>query len=171
MSFLNAFSAVLRLRPTLQGADAVSAAADTTYTPTATGALRNTPPRLEEEQELSTQEKQPMLHGPLVFGWLSDKLSRTGMLQVSLGLSCVGSLWIAYLGPGEVVLFLSLLLYSAVTSSRGTQTQAIIADAATDADRDAAFSVYFLLGFISQPFWVLVTGYLMDKAGFATALT
>jgi len=41
----------------------------------------------------------------------------------------------------------------------------------TDADRDAAFSMYFLLGFLSQPIWVLVTGYLMDKAGFATALT
>ena len=41
----------------------------------------------------------------------------------------------------------------------------------TDEDRDAAFSMYFLLGFISQPFWVLVTGYLMDKTGFATALT
>jgi predicted MFS family arabinose efflux permease len=109
--------------------------------------------------------------GPIVFGWLSDRLSRTGMLQVSLALSCIGSLWVAYLGPGEVVLFISLLLYSAVTSSRGPQTQAIVADAATDEDRDAAFSLYFLLGFLSQPFWVLVTGYLMDKAGFATALT
>jgi len=80
-------------------------------------------------------------------------------------------LWVAHLGPGEVMLFVSLLLYSAFTSSRGTQTQAIVADAATDADRDAAFSMYFLLGFISQPFWVMVTGYLMDKTGFATALT
>jgi dipeptide/tripeptide permease len=70
-----------------------------------------------------------------------------------------------------VVLFISLLLYSAVTSSRGTQTQAIVADSATDEDRDAAFSMYFLLGFISQPFWVLVTGYLMDTSGFTTALT
>ena len=109
--------------------------------------------------------------GPIFFGWLSDRLSRTRMLQVSLALSCVGSLWVAHLGPGEVVLFISLLLYSAVTSSRGTQTQAIVADSATDEDRDAAFSMYFLLGFISQPFWVLVTGYLMDTAGFATALT
>jgi len=109
--------------------------------------------------------------GPIFFGWLSDRLSRTRMLQVSLALSCVGSLWVAHLGPGEVVLFISLLLYSAVTSSRGTQTQAIIADSTTDADRDAAFSTYFLLGFLSQPFWVLVTGYLMDKAGFANALT
>jgi dipeptide/tripeptide permease len=69
------------------------------------------------------------------------------------------------------MLFISLMLYSAFTSSRGTQTQAIVADGVTNEDRDAAFSMYFLLGFISQPFWVLVTGYLMDKAGFATALT
>jgi len=109
--------------------------------------------------------------GPIFFGWLSDKFSRKRMLQVSLALSCVGSLWVAHLGPGEVMLFVSLLLYSAFTSSRGTQTQAIVADAATDEDRDAAFSMYFLLGFISQPFWVLVTGYLMDKTSFATALT
>jgi MFS family permease len=109
--------------------------------------------------------------GPVVFGWLSDRLSRTRMLQVSLALSCMGSLWVAYLGAGEVMLFISLLLYSAFTSSRGPQTQAIVADSATDADRDAAFSLYFLLGFLSQPFWVLVTGYLMDRAGFSTALT
>lgn len=109
--------------------------------------------------------------GPIIFGWLSDQFSRRRMLQISLALSCVGSLWVAHLGPGEVMLFISLLLYSAFTSSRGTQTQAIVADAATDADRDAAFSMYFLLGFISQPFWVMVTGYLMAKTGFATALT
>jgi len=70
-----------------------------------------------------------------------------------------------------VMLFISLLLYSAFTSSRGTQTQAIVADAASSEDRDAAFSLYFLLGFLSQPFWVLTTGFLMDNAGFATALT
>src|SRR5919109_570660 len=109
--------------------------------------------------------------GPIFFGWLSDKFSRVRMLQISLALSCVGSLWVAHLGPGEVMLFISLLLYSAFTSSRGPQTQAIIADSTTDEDRDAAFSTYFLVGFLSQPFWVLVTGYLMDKAGFATALT
>ena len=109
--------------------------------------------------------------GPIAFGWLSDRWSRVRMLQVSLALSCAGSLWVAHLGPGVITLFTSLLLYSAFTSSRGTQTQAIVADAATDADRDAAFSLYFLLGFLSQPFWVLLTGYLMDRAGFATALT
>jgi MFS family permease len=109
--------------------------------------------------------------GPILLGWLSDGFSRIRMLQLSLALSCAGTLWVAHLGPGVVVLFISLLLYSAFTSSRGTQTQAIVADAASNEDRDAAFSLYFLLGFLSQPFWVLVTGFLMDKAGFATALT
>jgi MFS family permease len=109
--------------------------------------------------------------GPIFFGWLSDQFSRVRMLQISLALSCVGSLWVAHLGPGEVMLFSSLLFYSAFTSSRGTQTQAIVADAATDDDRDAAFSLYFLLGFLSQPVWVLVTGYLMDTVGFTTALS
>jgi MFS family permease len=109
--------------------------------------------------------------GPIFFGWLSDRFSRTRMLQVSLALSCVGTLWVARLGPGIAVLFISLLIYSAFTSSRGTQTQAIIADSTTDQDRDAAFSTYFLLGFLSQPLWVLITGYLMDKSGFSTALT
>ena len=87
---------------------------------------------------------------------------------IGLFLCLLFAMWFA---TGVVMLFSSLLLYSAFTTSRGTQTQAIIADATTDADRDAAFSMYFLLGFISQPFWVMVTGYLMDKAGFATALT
>jgi MFS transporter, FSR family, fosmidomycin resistance protein len=109
--------------------------------------------------------------GPIFFGWLSDRFSRVRMLQLSLALSCAGTLWVAHLGPGEVMLFISLLLYSAFTSSRGTQTQAIVADAASDEDRDAAFSLYFLLGFLSQPFWVLVTGFLVDNSGFATALT
>lgn len=59
--------------------------------------------------------------------------------------------------------FTSLLLYSAFTSSRGTQTPAIVADAATGEDRDAAFSRSFLLGFLSQPFWALLTSYLMDR--------
>jgi len=109
--------------------------------------------------------------GPVVFGWLSDRFSRVRMLQVSLALSCVGTLWVAHLGPGVAMLFVSLLLYSAFTSSRGTQTQAIVADTASTRTGTRRSALYFLLGFLSQPFWVLVTGLPHDNAGFATALT
>lgn len=109
--------------------------------------------------------------GPILFGWLSDRMDRIKVLQASLVLSAVGSLWVAWQGPGEVVLFIGLMVYSAVTHSRGTLTQAIVADSASDADRDAAFSLYFLLGFIAQPFWLLVTGWMMDTAGFSVAVS
>jgi predicted MFS family arabinose efflux permease len=109
--------------------------------------------------------------GPIFFGWLSDRMGRVQVLQTSLALSIVTTLWIAWIGPGEVMLFISLLIYSSVTSSRGTLTQAIVADEVTDQDRDAAFSLYFLLGFISQPMWVLLTGWLMDTQGWGWAVS
>ncbi len=111
------------------------------------------------------------LVGPILFGWLSDHYSRTLVLQVSLGLSAAATLWVAWLGPAEAVMFVSLVLYSSVTSSRQTLTQAIVADIAADEDRDAAFSLYSLLGFLAQPFWLLVTGLLMDTAGFGIAVS
>ena len=109
--------------------------------------------------------------GPILFGWLSDRMDRIKVLQASLVLSAVGTLWIAWQGPGEIALFFGLMAYSAVTHSRGTLTQAIVADSSSDADRDAAFSLYFLLGFLAQPFWVLVTGWMMDTAGFSIAVS
>ncbi|MDE3102909.1 MAG: hypothetical protein KGJ98_11815, partial [Chloroflexota bacterium] len=34
-----------------------------------------------------------------------------------------------------------------------------------------AFSIYYFIGFISTPLWSLITGFLMEVAGFATAFT
>jgi predicted MFS family arabinose efflux permease len=118
--------------------------------------------------------------GPVLFGWLSDRMSRVMVLQTSLGLSILTTLWVAWTAPGEfglppeafvAVLFIGLMIYSAVTSSRGTLTQTIVADLASDEDRDAAFSMYFFLGFFAQPFWLLVTGLLMDNAGWGWAMS
>ncbi len=118
--------------------------------------------------------------GPVLFGWLSDRMSRVMVLQASMGLSIFTTLWVAWTAPGEfslpaegyiILLFIGLMIYSAVTSSRGTLTQTIVADMATDEDRDAAFSLYFFLGFFAQPFWLLVTGLLMDNAGWGWAIS
>jgi dipeptide/tripeptide permease len=48
-------------------------------------------------------------------------------------------------------------------------TQAVVADSAVDEDRDAAFSLYFFVGFISAPIWTLIAGFLMDRYGFTPA--
>ena len=109
--------------------------------------------------------------GPIGFGWLSDRLSRTGILQLSLGLSALATVWVAFQGPFLPLLLLSLVLYGTVTRSRMTLTQAIVADSLPDADRDAAFSAFFFVGFASRPVWLLVVGSLMQTLGFSVAFS
>ena len=128
--------------------------------------------------------------GPVCFGLLSDRLSRKNVIQVSLLLSALGTLLLAHqqtilsalvsaltpVWPDAQesflpFLFLTLLVYGGVTSSRLTLTQALVADSMADDDRDAAFSVYYFVAFFSDPIWSLVTGVLMENFGFAFAFS
>jgi FSR family fosmidomycin resistance protein-like MFS transporter len=128
--------------------------------------------------------------GPLGFGWLSDRVVRQRVIQASLVLSAIGTLALAHqdviqsvtadvLGPwwtspSDLVLpllLITLLFYGAVTSSRQTLTQALVADSIGDEDRDAAFSLYYFIAFFSDPIWSLVTGILMENFGFSFAFS
>src|ERR1051326_3050241 len=109
------------------------------------------------------------ISGPLVFGWLSDRFPRSRVMQVSLLISAIMTWLLAGQGPELVQLLPIMLVYGCSTYSRNTLTQAIVADSAGDADRDAAFSLYFFVGFISAPIWSFLAGVLMDRFGFATA--
>lgn len=70
------------------------------------------------------------------------------------------------LGP---LLYLNAILDGSVVQSRTTLTQAMLGDFVTDEMTDAAFSIFFFLGFISGPMWRLITGYVIDQVGFTTA--
>jgi MFS family permease len=109
--------------------------------------------------------------GAVGFGWLSDRISRRGVMQASLLLSALSTWWLAHQAAFLPILLLNLVIYGAVTGSRNSLTQALMADSLGDADRDAAFSVYYFLGFISGPVWALVTGFIMEASGFSTAFT
>jgi dipeptide/tripeptide permease len=91
------------------------------------------------------------------------------VIQVSLFLSALATWWLAYQKAYLPVLLLNIVIYGAVTASRNTLTQALVADSTSDADRDAAFSVYYFLGFISGPIWALLTGLIMQASGFKVA--
>jgi predicted MFS family arabinose efflux permease len=110
------------------------------------------------------------IFGPVGFGWLSDRSSRKRVMQASLFLSALATWWLA-IQTGESWPFFvaNLLVYGATTYSRNTLTQAVVADSAADEDRDAAFSMYFFVGFISAPIWTLIAGLLMDRYGFEVA--
>ncbi len=63
--------------------------------------------------------------GTVALGWLSDRVSRKGVVQASLILSSVATLWLDYQGAFLPMLLVNLLLYGMVTRSRMTLTQAI----------------------------------------------
>ena len=109
------------------------------------------------------------LAGPVVMGWLSGRLSRGRVMQASLLLSSAMTLAVAHLGPSLLVMLPTMLFYGAFVYSRNPQTQAIVADSLRDEDRDAAFSMYYFIGFISGPIWTLLTGVLMARFGFTLA--
>jgi MFS family permease len=109
--------------------------------------------------------------GPVMLGWLSDRMSRKLVVQMSLVLSSVATLWLAFQGAFLPMLLVNLVFYGMVTRSRMTLTQAIVSDSMPDADRDAAFSVFFLLGVITAPFWAWLVGFLMENLGFTFAFT
>jgi len=51
-------------------------------------------------------------------GWLSDRVSRRGVIQASLLLSMLATWWLAHQGPGLPLLLLNLVLYGAFTVVR-----------------------------------------------------
>jgi MFS family permease len=109
--------------------------------------------------------------GPFLWGWISDRCNRILTIQISLLLSGLSTLWLAWQGHVSVWLFSNLIIYGAVVSSRQTLTQALLSDIVEPEVLDAAFSVYFLIGFISIPFWTLLTGWIMSHYGFAVAFS
>ena len=111
------------------------------------------------------------LAGPILFGWISDRSSRKGVTQVSLLLSGLASVALAWQGPTPFLIVANIIFYGMVTHSRGTLTQAMVADSVSEEDQDAAYSLYYFLGFFSAPIWALVTGFLFQRYNFGVAFS
>lgn len=111
------------------------------------------------------------LLGPIIWGWISDRFNRARTIQVSLFLSALTTLWLAWQSQVSSSLIANLILYGTVVNSRQTLTQALLSDVADEETLDAAFSVYYFIGFLSAPVWTLLTGWIMQHHGFGPAFT
>ena len=110
------------------------------------------------------------LIGPLAIAWLSDRTGkRIVITQVTLLLSAIMTVWLAQHSQLGLLFYLNLILYGSVVQARGSLTQTMIGDFASPELTDAAFSIYYFVGFISGPIWTLIIGYMMDHFGFAPA--
>jgi MFS family permease len=110
------------------------------------------------------------LFGPLAIGWLSDRWGRRApFVQVTLLFSAIMTVWLANQNALGPLFYLNLILYGAVVQARGSLTQAMVGDFATEETTDAAFSIFYFVGFVSGPIWTLIIGYIMDQYGFTPA--
>jgi len=111
------------------------------------------------------------LIGPFAWGWLSDRFDRKLIIQASLLVSGLSTFWLAWQETVSTSLFFNLVIYGAAVTSRQTLTQALLSDLVGEDLFDAAFSLYYFIGFISIPFWTIITGGVMTKFGFGPAFS
>jgi MFS family permease len=110
------------------------------------------------------------LVGPLAIAWYSDRAgTRRGVTQATLFLSALMTVWLVQHPSLSFLFYFNLILYGAFVQARGSLTQTMIGDFATAELTDAAFSIYYFVGFISGPIWTLIIGYVMQHYGFTPA--
>ena len=110
------------------------------------------------------------LFGPLAIAWFSDRSgTRRLITQLTLFLSALMTVLLVHHATLSIFFYVNLLLYGAFVQARGSLTQAMIGDFATPELTDAAFSIYYFVGFISGPVWTMIIGYVMQHHGFAPA--
>ena len=110
------------------------------------------------------------LVGPMLIAWLSDRTGkRNGITQLTLLLSAVMTVLLVQHSSLTILFYANLMLYGAFVQARGALTQTMIGDFASEELTDAAFSIYYFVGFISGPIWTLIIGYVMQHYGFTPA--
>ena len=103
--------------------------------------------------------------GPIVSGWLSDKVGRRPVIvAVYLG-GAVSLALFVLAGSKTTALWLAVVLLSLFSFVESPQLQALIADVTPRDLRDAAFSAYFALAFGVGSFWGILYGVLTDAGG------
>jgi MFS family permease len=107
--------------------------------------------------------------GPLLAGWLSDRLGRKRTLVAYYLLSALGI--VAFLSAGANLLFLAPLMlpFGTAVFSESPVLQAYLADRASGPIRDVAFSVYFTVAFGIGAFWAFIIGSVVNTWGYPVA--
>jgi MFS transporter, FSR family, fosmidomycin resistance protein len=107
---------------------------------------------------------------PLLAGWLSDRLGRKPLI---IGAYLGGTLGFAvFLAAGDSLpgLWLGIVLMGLFSFAESPQLQALLADIAPPATRDASYALYFTLAFGVGSLWTAVYGLVIGALGEAAGV-
>jgi MFS transporter, FSR family, fosmidomycin resistance protein len=102
---------------------------------------------------------------PLVAGWLSDRLGRKPLI---VGVYVAGAIAFGVVilaGSNVAALWFGIVLLGLFNFAESPQLQALLADIAPPAIRDASYSAYFTLAFGVGSLWVALYSLVIDALG------
>jgi FSR family fosmidomycin resistance protein-like MFS transporter len=108
--------------------------------------------------------------GPVVAGWLSDRLGRKRLILAAYIGGIVGLVTFVLAGTNLALLWLAILLMGTFNFVESPQLQALLSDLSPPALRDASFAVYFTLAFGVGSLWVALYGTVVALFGETTGL-
>ena len=108
--------------------------------------------------------------GPLVAGWLSDRIGRRPVIVGAYGCGAAAMVLFVLAGSNPWLLWLAIVGLSVFVYVESPQLQAILADLAPVSVRDVAFSTYFTLAFGVGSLWAALFGVFIAATGEDTGL-
>ncbi len=107
---------------------------------------------------------------PLVVGWLSDRVGRKPPIVVVYAGGAIGFIVFLLAGSNIVGLWIGIILMGLFAFAESPQLQALLADIAPPATRDASYALYFTLAFGVGSLWVALYGVIVEQFGNAVGL-
>jgi MFS family permease len=107
---------------------------------------------------------------PLLAGWLSDRLGRKPLIIAAYLGGAIGFGVFILAGPSLAWLWAGILLMGLFSFAESPQLQALLADIAPPATRDASYALYFTLAFGVGSLWTAVYGVVIEVVGETTGV-
>lgn len=103
--------------------------------------------------------------GPVVAGWLSDRLGRKPLIVATYLCGAASLAAFVLAGSNVPALWVAIVLLSLFNFVESPQLQALLGDISPPALRDASFAAYFTLAFGVGSLWVLLYGAIVESVG------